>query len=40
VSCLVLMTVYADEVAQLLGALSPTMTQKLDDGLKAAPGLP
>ena len=40
VSCLVLMTVYADEVAQVLGALSPTMKQKLDDCLKAALGLP
>src|SRR5919205_753978 len=26
-SCLVLMTVYADEVAQVLGALSPAMKQ-------------
>ncbi len=40
VSCLVLMTVYADEVAQVLGTLSPTMKQKLDGCLKAALGLP
>jgi len=40
VSCLVLVTVYADAVTQVLGALSPTMTQKLDDCLKAALGLP
>ena len=40
VSCLVLMTVYADEVAQVLGSLSPTMKPKLNDCLKAALGLP
>ena len=40
VSCLVLVTVYADAVTQVLGALSPTMIQKLDDCLKAALGLP
>jgi mRNA-degrading endonuclease toxin of MazEF toxin-antitoxin module len=40
VSCLVLVTVYADTVAQVLGSLSPTMKQKLDDCLKAALGLP
>jgi mRNA-degrading endonuclease toxin of MazEF toxin-antitoxin module len=40
VSCLVLVTVYAGTVAQVLGALSPTMRQKLDDCLKAALGLP
>ena len=40
VSCLVLMTVYADEVAQVLGALSPAMKQKLDGCLRAALGLP
>ena len=39
VSCLVLMTVYADTVAQVLGTLSPTIKQKLDDCLKAALGL-
>lgn len=36
VSCLVLVTVYVDAVAQVLGTLSPTMKQKLDDCLKAA----
>ena len=36
VSCLVLVTVYADAIAQVLGTLSPTMNQKLDDCLKAA----
>ena len=40
VSCLVLMTVYADEVAQVLGTLPLTMKQKLDGCLKAALGLP
>lgn len=40
VSCLVLMTVYTDEVAQVLGTLSPNMKQKLDACLKAALGLP
>ncbi len=40
VSCLVLMTVYADTVAQVLGSLSPTLKQKLDNCLKAALGLP
>jgi mRNA-degrading endonuclease toxin of MazEF toxin-antitoxin module len=40
VSCLVLVTVYVDTVAQVLGTLSPTMKQKLDDCLKAALGLP
>jgi mRNA-degrading endonuclease toxin of MazEF toxin-antitoxin module len=40
VSCLVLMTVYTDAVAQVLGTLSPAMKQKLDDSLKAALGLP
>src|SRR5262249_40774475 len=40
VSCLVLMTVYADTVAQVLGTLSPGMKQKLDGCLKAALGLP
>jgi mRNA-degrading endonuclease toxin of MazEF toxin-antitoxin module len=39
VSCLVLVTVYADTVEQVLGTLSPTMKQKLDDCLKAALGL-
>jgi mRNA-degrading endonuclease toxin of MazEF toxin-antitoxin module len=40
VSCLVLVTVYADATAQVLGTLSPAMKQKLDDCLKAALGLP
>jgi mRNA-degrading endonuclease toxin of MazEF toxin-antitoxin module len=40
VSCLLLMTVYADTVAQVLGTLSPTMKQKLDACLKVALGLP
>jgi mRNA interferase MazF len=39
VSCLLLVTVYADTVAQTLGTLSPTMKQRLDDCLKAALGL-
>lgn len=40
VSCLVLVTVYVDTVAQVLGTLSPTMKRGLDDSLKAALGLP
>ena len=40
VSCLVLVTIYEDTVAQVLGALSPTMEQKLDTCLKAALALP
>src|SRR5947209_6639686 len=40
VSCLVLGTVYADAIAQVLGTLSPTMRQKLNDCLKAALALP
>jgi mRNA-degrading endonuclease toxin of MazEF toxin-antitoxin module len=40
VSCLVLMTVYADAVAQVLGTLSPTMRQKLNDCLKVALAIP
>src|SRR5947208_10519594 len=40
VSCLVLMTVYADMVVHVLGSLSPAMRQKLNDCLKAALGLP
>ncbi len=39
VSCLVLVTVYTDTIAQVLGTLSPVMRQKLDDCLKAALGL-
>ena len=40
VSCLVLVTVYADTVAQVQGTLSPVMKQKLNDCLKAALELP
>src|SRR5438309_2456643 len=40
VSCLVLVTVYADAVDRVLGTLSPTMKQTLNDCLKAALGLP
>jgi mRNA interferase MazF len=40
VSCLVLVTVYADTVETKLGALSLPMIQKLDNCLKAALGLP
>jgi hypothetical protein len=40
VSCLVLMTVYADVATQVLGTLSPTLKQKLDVSLKVALGLP
>ncbi len=40
VSCLVLVTVYADSVAKVLGTLSPTMKQDLNDCLKAALALP
>jgi mRNA-degrading endonuclease toxin of MazEF toxin-antitoxin module len=40
VSCLVLVTIYADTVAQSLGSLSPTMQSKLDACLKVAMALP
>src|SRR5438067_8959833 len=40
VSCLVLVTVYAETVAKVLGTLSPTMEQKLNDCLKVALALP
>ena len=40
VSGLVLDTVYADTVAQVLGRLSPTLLQKLDACLKVCLGLP
>jgi mRNA-degrading endonuclease toxin of MazEF toxin-antitoxin module len=40
VSCLLLATVDANRVAQVLGTLSTTMKKKLDDCLKAALGLP
>src|SRR5919197_379585 len=36
VSCLLLVTVYTDTVAQVLGSLSPTLKQKLNDCLKVA----
>jgi mRNA interferase MazF len=36
VSCLVLVTVYADTVAKVLGVLSPAMKQRLNGCLKAA----
>src|SRR5436189_114381 len=38
VSCLLLVTVYADTVARVLGALSPTMKRKLDECLKVGLG--
>lgn len=40
VTSLVLDTVYRDTVDLVLGRLSPTLLQKLDDCLKAALGLP
>ena len=40
VSSLVLDTVYTDTVAQVLGSLSPTLLQKLDDCLRVGLGLP
>ncbi len=40
VSCLLLVTIYSDTVAQVLGRLSPTMTQKLNDCLKTALAIP
>ena len=40
VSCLVLMTVYADMVDQFLGTLSPSLKQKLDSCLKTALEVP
>lgn len=40
VSCLVLVTVYTDTIAQVLGTLSQAMRQELDDCLKAALALP
>jgi hypothetical protein len=36
VSCLVPETVYAGSIASVLGSLSPTMMQKLNDCLKVA----
>ena len=40
VSSLVLDTVYADTIAQVLGCLSPSLLQKFDDCLKVRLGLP
>ncbi len=40
VSCLVLVTVYTDLVAQVLGSLSAAMKQQLDDCLKRSLELP
>jgi len=40
VSCLVLVTVYTDAVAQVLGTLSPAMRQKLNGCLKVTLELP
>jgi mRNA interferase MazF len=40
VSSLVLDTVYVDTVAQVLGSLSTTLLQELDDCLKVGLGLP
>jgi mRNA interferase MazF len=39
VSGLVLVTVYADTVAQVLGSLSPALLQKFDASLKVALGI-
>jgi mRNA-degrading endonuclease toxin of MazEF toxin-antitoxin module len=36
VSCLVLVTVYADRVEKVLGTLSPNLKLKLNESLKAA----
>jgi mRNA-degrading endonuclease toxin of MazEF toxin-antitoxin module len=40
VSCLVLVTVYSDTVAQVLGSLSTAMNKDLNDCLKVALALP
>jgi mRNA-degrading endonuclease toxin of MazEF toxin-antitoxin module len=40
VSGLVLVTVYTDTIAQVLGTLSPTVRQQLDNCLKVGLGLP
>jgi mRNA-degrading endonuclease toxin of MazEF toxin-antitoxin module len=40
VSCLVLVTVYADNVTKVLGTLSSAMKQRLDNCLKSALDLP
>jgi len=39
VSSLVLDTVYADTIAQVLGSLSPSLLQKFNDSLKVGLGL-
>ncbi len=39
-SCLLLVTVYSDTIADVLGTLSPTMKRKLDVCLKVALDLP
>lgn len=36
VSCLILVTVYKDSIDQVLGSLSPTLKQRLNECLKAA----
>jgi mRNA-degrading endonuclease toxin of MazEF toxin-antitoxin module len=40
VSCLILVTIYTDSVANVIGELSSMMKSKLDDCLKAALELP
>jgi mRNA interferase MazF len=40
VSCLVLVTVYSDTIARVLGSLSAAMQQRLNDCLKEALELP
>jgi mRNA-degrading endonuclease toxin of MazEF toxin-antitoxin module len=40
VSCLLLVSVYADSVTLVLGTLSPIMVKKLDDCLRAGLGIP
>lgn len=40
VSALVLVTIYTDNVAQILGSLSPTLMQQFDNCLKVGLGLP
>ena len=40
VSCLVLVTVYADTVVQTLGTLSPPLARRLDGCLRSALALP
>src|SRR4051794_32251996 len=40
VSCLLLATIDADTVAQVLGTLSKSLNQRLGDSLKASLGLP